>query len=276
MKTTNIVGAAILLFAVTASAQVPFLFLDGSAETTPGKIGNGYRFSGNRILTIGKPQLPAPWSVCLWVRRFDDGGSAVLFADHDYGLHLATCCVSSPTPGFVPGQVGPTVFYKVNYTFGFTVPKNEWHHLTFVAETNRTFLYVDGVQKAQLAVSMPLPLLQIGRRTPEAPGADWLNADLDEIAVYRHALSSNDVARIFTRGGTPKPVLLTGRFSFVQGYRLILDGEPNASYQLETSTDLLQWTPLITLKTTSSPLVFTDPSATNYPSFRFYRAKQLP
>ncbi len=73
-----------------------------------------------------------------------------------------------------------------------------------------------------------------------------------------------------------KPLLLSGRFSFIQGYRLTLDGEPNASYQLETSTNLLQWTPLITVKTTSNPLVFTDPSATNFPNFRFYRATRVP
>jgi|GEM_PF-2536076 len=75
---------------------------------------------------------------------------------------------------------------------------------------------------------------------------------------------------------SPAPALLTGRLSRLNGYRFTLEGAVGATYQIETSTDWLQWSPLISVKLSSESLEFTDVSATNFPSFRFYRARQVP
>jgi len=56
-----------------------------------------------------------------------------------------------------------------------------------------------------------------------------------------------------------------------EGYRFLLTGEFGGQYQIEASTDLVQWTPLVTLTNTYGTVQFTDASATNLPQ-RFYRA----
>ena len=172
------------------------------------------------------------------------------------------------------GQVGLTVFFKDDYFFKYKAPLNQWLHLTFTAETNRTILYVNAVKNSELPVSFPLPLLQIGRRTPEAPGADWLHADLDEIAVYRRALSSDDVTRIFANGGTNS---LPSRISAIN-YRsglitLDVTGTPKTRVLLETSSDLLRWETPVWLSNESGTLTVTDFSAGNR---TFYRITDEP
>ncbi|MEY2429750.1 MAG: hypothetical protein QOJ40_2635, partial [Verrucomicrobiota bacterium] len=48
----------------------------------------------------------------------------------------------------------------------------------------------------------------------------------------------------------------------------------NSTYTIEASTDLQTWTSLTTDVTVSGIVVFTDTTASNYPS-RFYRAAVL-
>jgi hypothetical protein len=52
---------------------------------------------------------------------------------------------------------------------------------------------------------------------------------------------------------------------------LFINGPTGMDVRVETSTNLLQWTPLITLPNPAGTIQFTDPASGNYP-FRFYRA----
>ena len=60
-----------------------------------------------------------------------------------------------------------------------------------------------------------------------------------------------------------------------QGFRLTLTGEFGGYYRIDGSTNLLDWTPLVTITNTYGSTQFTDPSATNMP-LHFYRAVNLP
>jgi len=60
-----------------------------------------------------------------------------------------------------------------------------------------------------------------------------------------------------------------------EGYRFLLTGEFGGRYQIEASTKLAQWTPLVTLTNAYGTVQFTDPSATNL-SRRLYRAVAQP
>ena len=265
MKT--ILAAFLTLVVSLAIAQVPYILLDGNEQPTVGKVGSGYHFDGKSFMQLGRGRVQPPWTVCMWVQRFDDGGTAVLFADQNFGLKLAQVQVP------VVGQVGLTVFGKLDYSFGVTVPFKEWHHLVFAGETNRTLLYIDGVLRSQLPIAVPLPLTQIGRRTIGAP-PDWLHADLDEIAIYRRALSTNEVAQIFANGGTNN---LPSRISSIKAnsgrVTLQINGTPKTSVLLESSPDLVRWTTSVPLENDSGVLTVIDIA----PSSRiFYRISDEP
>ena len=69
---------------------------------------------------------------------------------------------------------------------------------------------------------------------------------------------------------------LTGTaFSNIGAFQLELTGLIGKNYILQTTTNLVNWTPLLTNTTTAIPFYLTDPGATNFP-YRFYRAIQSP
>jgi hypothetical protein len=62
-----------------------------------------------------------------------------------------------------------------------------------------------------------------------------------------------------------------GRLNSAGQFEFSFTGVANASYSLETSTNLIQWVSLTNFVHTGSPLLITDPGWTNFPR-RFYRA----
>jgi hypothetical protein len=60
-----------------------------------------------------------------------------------------------------------------------------------------------------------------------------------------------------------------------QGLHLTLTGDSGGHYRIDTSTNLVVWTALVTLTNASGTVQFTDISATNSP-LRFYRAVGIP
>jgi hypothetical protein len=58
-------------------------------------------------------------------------------------------------------------------------------------------------------------------------------------------------------------------------FRLELSGEPNATYVIESSSDLTSWVRLTTLSSASGLITYTDPQAGLLPA-RFYRARRVP
>jgi len=112
---------------------------------------------------------------------------------------------------------------------------------------------------------------------PRGQGMDGL---LDEAALYSRALSDEEIQAHFAAGSAGmcrlRPILVSGRFSFLFGYRFRIKGEAQTTYGLEASTDLIQWTPLFSLGLTDSPVTYTDLTATNFPVLRFYRKIRKP
>jgi Concanavalin A-like lectin/glucanases superfamily len=74
----------------------------------------------------------------------------------------------------------------------------------------------------------------------------------------------------------PSVVLIADRFSWLYGYRFAIQAEPDLAYQLETSTNLRAWTPLVRVQPSVPSLVYVDPTATNFVELRFYRLRRAP
>jgi hypothetical protein len=58
------------------------------------------------------------------------------------------------------------------------------------------------------------------------------------------------------------------------GFECTLTGDPQATYRIEASTDLVNWTTLTDAVMTGGSLQVTDPNAAQF-SRRFYRARPL-
>jgi hypothetical protein len=54
-----------------------------------------------------------------------------------------------------------------------------------------------------------------------------------------------------------------------------LHGEAGRMYSIETSTDLVHWTPWTNILNSTGTMTVTDTAATNYPA-RFYRTRLMP
>jgi hypothetical protein len=72
------------------------------------------------------------------------------------------------------------------------------------------------------------------------------------------------------------PILFISPGAFSNSvFQVQLSGTPNKNYVLETSTNLLQWTPISTNTPSASPFILSDPDATNYLR-RYYRVRLQP
>jgi len=115
-----------------------------------------------------------------------------------------------------------------------------------------------------------------------APIADATKAELTLSAVHLkdggdYSAAIRNVAGTFVsetanlRILVPAPILKAGRFSSFSGYRLTLEGEPNFTYRIETSGNLLDWSAFTNATLSGASAIVSDMSAAMHEQ-RFYRA----
>jgi uncharacterized repeat protein (TIGR02543 family) len=84
---------------------------------------------------------------------------------------------------------------------------------------------------------------------------------------------TKSITASFTHG--PK-LTLNGTTSLADdGFRVTLGGDLGSKYEIDGSSNLVNWIPLVTLTNSSGVIQFTDPAATNT-MFRFYRSLLIP
>ncbi len=238
-----------------------------------GKTGLAFNFDGSTAyLSTGAADIPVPWTACMWVNRGNAAGtSAGLLEDGTYSVKLEQYNGTH--------QVGLTVLGTGDYVFSpaYTAPVGTWVHLAFVGTSTGTSLYVNGVLKASMTTSIPLPRAYIGAGyiASSAKTVDFLSGSLDEILLYNRALSAAEIQAIYV-GGTPglvrAPMLVSSLFSGGGKFTLNLKGETGKTLTIRSSTDLLNWISLGTISNPSGVAQYTDSLATG--SHKFYRISQ--
>lgn len=213
---------------------------------------------------------------------------AIKFDDYHWRRHkfvpfdeIAVLAAASPTTPLWDKAAD----YIASVVKGVKFSDGRVHTVRIVYVPGDLRVYLDDLKNPSLAVKVNLAKvmnLDSGRAWvgfTAASGADWQNHDLISWDFSSSADPASREALISTQAEmtntapipTPvywvdnAPVSPTNRLSVDPsfGYRLPSNMDPG--YQIEASTNLVEWTPL-----TNAVLYFRDPGSTNYPQ-RFYR-----
>jgi hypothetical protein len=179
------------------------LTFQGGLDLTPGRIGQGLRFTGDPARVAIRPADDAAldfgatdFSLALWARWTTLGGEQVLIEK----CHGASGCGGGGwSLTKLPDQsllLHPFVRSAPN-----AVLADRWHHVAVVRGGGLVRLYVDGVLSAEAGAGGIAPVadpFQIGER---AGGQQFpMNGLIDEIGIWARALTPDEVAALAAMG----------------------------------------------------------------------------
>lgn len=125
------------------------------------------------------------------------------------GALLSLDGVSLAIAGLAAGGRAGVVELKVggSTAYGRTpLSVGGWHHLTLTRDAEQLRVFLDGKPEAEIALPhLPAPgsgLLLIGKTDGRSPTFDGL---VDEIAVFPHSLTAEDVANLYAASGMSPP-----------------------------------------------------------------------
>lgn len=252
--------------------------LQNGVYYTNGETGLAVHVDGaSGFLATGAASLAPPWTVSLWVNRQNAAGaSAALMSDT--GTNVLKLEQYNATR-----KVGVTVEGVGDYVFNYIAPANIWTHLVFVDNGSQIQLYANGVSQGTLAVNFPLPRAFIGLdsfASGDAIGSktgrtftDYMMGSLDEILVFHRALSSSEIAAIYSAGsaGLVRAPEFTQIASSGGQIQLNLRGQTGKTFTIYSSTDLLNWNFLGSIANPAGAVQYPDSPTTPQ---KFYRATQ--
>ena len=248
---------------------------------TPGEVGSAFHFNGSTAyLSDSASELTGNWTVCFWVNRQNAlTTSAAVMGDAIYALKLEQYNTTR--------DLGITKSGVADYLFSpaYSVPLSTWTHLAIAYNGSQVSLYTNGaLASSQLSSNgvivpppsnLPLPRAYIGADYLKNPGTtDYMLGNLDEVQVFNRALSASEINSIYAAGnsGLVRVPEFTGIASVGSSQvQLNLRGQTGKALTLLSSTDLLDWSSLVTLSNPSGAVRYLD-STVN--SQNFYRVTQ--
>lgn len=182
-------------------------FMTQSSNQVAGKLGQGLLFDGT-LTSVSLSSNPiadvsVPSSVCAWAKTSDltvaPGGAHQtilnLSTDSNNGLRLGS--ITSTGALFVSYLVGGTD-YGVQST-GQVFQNGNWMHVCYVWDGASVTLYANGTSLATVSNSESIGFTNvIGARDDVGDGI-W-DGSIDEVRVYKRALSPAEVQRIYQSG----------------------------------------------------------------------------
>ena len=248
-------GFTALLHKLDETLTTPTLvegFITGSthaADFTPGKMA----------FTVQDPYTGAPsfagfpdgLSVALWLKTPAEGGGRQTFILGTTDLEFRYLTAGDKLK--FKSQVEPTFS-----TTTLAINDGQWHHIAAVIDpANMTQqIYLDGLKNIQLPITGPLTAYsgEVTIGINQALAASKVpNAYIDDLRVYNHPLTKDEIDTLLAEGDIKPPVQVTT--PLFPHHRLI-DGDLFLDAAIETydpQTDTIAWS-----KTASTP----DPNAT--------------
>ena len=197
-------------------------YLVNGAKLGPGRIGRGFSFDGVDDYVLVPPHanlnVGDQGSMAFWMRaaptNLMDTCCQGLVATDFFGVSIASApagvvlFVRTTNGGWVHTSDIATCSQCAG---GFPVSPGEWHHIVGTYDGAQLQLYVDGVAvgnpRLHTGTILPMPrggFLAIGsedgRRTNNPNEPRYFHGDIDEVAIYRRALTPLEVFALFERG----------------------------------------------------------------------------
>jgi len=180
------------------------------AERAPGKIGYGLRFSNKRsyVKVWCSPSLNLGMAISVeaWILP---GGSCeqsrvIVSKNDEYALRID----KAPEGGrisFFPHIGSPAVSWEPRVSSKEPPTPNQWHHVAAVWDGQTERLYLDGKLEAEKERTgkpnpNPYPVMIGNWEYPSCHGTCF-GGVIDEVRIWRRALSEAEVARHFREGG---------------------------------------------------------------------------
>jgi hypothetical protein len=173
------------------------------------------------------------------------------------------------------------------------VQNNRWYHFaaTFDGANGSMKLYIDGALAVQTNTTLQLiggydpgwnPGIGIGSQSGTLTVRPSFDGLIDDVALYSRALSPAEIQSIYNAGPAGKAGLAQTNASPLLSLQpqsgglmqLTISGVAGRSYEVEASTNLLNWTVWTQVDSTGTNSI-TDTNTTGLPQ-RFYRARLLP
>lgn len=163
----------------------------------------------------------------------------------------------------------------VDLTSEMRVVPRTWFHVVGTYDGNEQRLYVNGALVASGIVNRPLPSGAASEVFISFLPGQPMNGLIDEPAIYNRALTAGEIQSHFAAGSAEmcKESLAFTRVTTVLpgGVRLRLAGRRGQTLVIQTSTNLVDWSPLATLTNETGAVQVTDDAAGGFKQ-RFYRA----
>jgi hypothetical protein len=169
------------------------------------------------------------------------------------------------------------------------VQNNQWHHFaaTFDGASGSMKLYLNGALAVQTNTTLQLiggyepswnPGIGIGNQSGTITHTSF-DGLIDDVALYSRALSPSEIQSIYNAGTAGKTGLVQGPRLLLQPQsggvmQLTIHGVAGRTYEVQVSTDLLNWMAWTQVNSTGTNSVL-DTNAIGH-ALRFYRARLLP
>jgi hypothetical protein len=173
----------------------------------------------------------------------------------------------------------------------------QWHHAALVFERNSAnsgllHAFLDGtefgVTNVTWTLQQQMPIVFGGHNKTNTNVNRWFGGWLDDLVLFTNSLSPQQISSLATRtlshfGGLTAtntiivtvtnyaPPKLANRALTNGVWTMSVNGDFGATYAIQTSTNLANWTTLWTTNPAALPFYFTDNNSNRAP-FRFYRA----
>ncbi|MFD0618659.1 family 20 glycosylhydrolase [Paenibacillus sp. GCM10027629] len=175
--------------------------LVGGATWTTGKFGNGIKFDGSSgYITLGGEDITGNWTAGVWVygQPNTTGNEALLSG--------ATSAIKINQYNKT-GKVGVTVYGSKDHIYNYSIPSNQWTHLTFVGTSTGTALYVNGVLKETINAKVNGPMAIVGAEVSGGSRTSYFKGSLDELKIFNKALSASEIVELAKATRDPNAVL---------------------------------------------------------------------
>src|SRR6188472_1929439 len=182
--------------------------LDGASWTTAGKFGGALSFNGSsarvRVPDSASLDLTTQATLEAWVypAATQSGWRAVVQKEPDSYLLSASTHVGALRPGAgvtVGGSV-PTIFAPS------ALPVGVWSHLAMTYDGTQLRMFVNGTQVSSAPLTGPISPttspLWIGGNSPYG---EYFSGRIDEVRVYRSALTQAEIQTDMANAVTPNP-----------------------------------------------------------------------